>query len=877
MTTSPATDAGAATGLSQPLLSNGNGVHAGALVVTPVVANGHGGDKLKGDLKAKDKYWKDVDQPDDVAAAPDLENGGGRPLLFSNRRVKNIILYPYRVLILIRVIAVILFVGWRIKHNNSDVMWFWVMSVVADVWFSLSWLSYQLPKYNPIKMIPDLATLRKQFDTPGRSSQLPGIDVIVTTASATDEPILYTMNCVLSILAADYHIGRCNCYLSDDSGSLVLYEALVETAKFAALWVPFCRKHQIEPRAPESYFELEGPLCGRASHKEFIQDYKHVHTQYEEFKKHLDMLPNTIRQRSHIYSKTRTKDEDAKVTWMADGTQWPGTWLDPAEKHRAGHHAGIVKIVQSHSEHVVPLGVQESNDNPLNFDDVDMRLPMLVYVAREKSPGVEHNKKAGALNAELRISALLSNAPFFINFDCDHYINNSEALRAAVCFMLDPREGDNTGFVQFPQRFDNVDPTDRYGNHNRVFFDGAMYGLNGQQGPTYLGTGCMFRRLALYGIDPPCWRAEDIIVDSNRFGNSLPFLNSVLAAIKQEEGVTLPPPLDDSFIEEMTKVVSSSYDDSTDWGRGIGYIYNMATEDIVTGFRIHGQGWRSMYATMEREAFRGTAPINLTERLRQIVRWSGGSLEMFFSHISPLFAGRRLSLVQRLSYINFTIYPLTSLFILMYAFCPVMWLLPTEILVQKPYTRYIVYLIIVIAMIHVIGMFEIMWAGITWLDWWRNEQFFMIGSVTAYPTAVLHMVVNLLTKKGIHFRVTTKQPVADIDDKYAEMYEVHWVPMMVPAVVVLFSNILAIGVAIGKSVLYMGTWSAAQKRHGALGLLFNMWIMVLLYPFALAIIGRWAKRTGILFILLPIAFLSTALMYIGIHTFLLHFFPSMLI
>lgn len=96
MTTSPATDAGAATDLSQPLLSNGNGVHAGALVVTPVVANGHGGDKLKGDLKAKDKYWKDVDQPDDVAAAPDLENGGGRPLLFSNRRVKNIILYPYR-------------------------------------------------------------------------------------------------------------------------------------------------------------------------------------------------------------------------------------------------------------------------------------------------------------------------------------------------------------------------------------------------------------------------------------------------------------------------------------------------------------------------------------------------------------------------------------------------------------------------------------------------------------------------------------------------------------------------------------------------------------------------------------------------------------
>ena len=54
-----------------------------------------------------------------------------------------------------------------------------------------------------------------------------------------------------------------------------------------------------------------------------------------------------------------------------------------------------------------------------------MRLPMLVYLSREKRPGYNHQKKAGAMNAMLRVSALLSNAPFLINFDCDHYINNS--------------------------------------------------------------------------------------------------------------------------------------------------------------------------------------------------------------------------------------------------------------------------------------------------------------------------------------------------------------------------------------------------------------------------------------------------------------------
>lgn len=140
---------------------------------------------------------------------------------------------------------------------------------------------------------------------------------------------------------------------------------------------------------------------------------------------------------------------------------------------------------------------------------------MLIYVARGKNPCYDHNKKAGNLNAQLRVSTLLTNATFIINFDCNHYINNSQALRAAMCFFLDPRQGDNTAFVQFPQRFKNVDPTDRYGNHNRVFFDGAMYALNGLQGPSYLGTGCIFRHLVLCDIDPPRWRPDDIPVDSH--------------------------------------------------------------------------------------------------------------------------------------------------------------------------------------------------------------------------------------------------------------------------------------------------------------------------------------------------------------------------
>lgn len=133
----------------------------------------------------------------------------------------------------------------------------------------------------------------------------------------------------------------------------------------------------------------------------------------------------------------------------------------------------------------------------------------------------------------MRVSAVLSNAPYLLNVDCDHYINNSKALRESMCFMMDPTSGKKVCYVQFPQRFDGIDRHDRYSNRNVVFFDVCilkfiwqcsffmfssnclainrflphmqinMKGLDGLQGPIYVGTGCVFRRQALYGYDAP--------------------------------------------------------------------------------------------------------------------------------------------------------------------------------------------------------------------------------------------------------------------------------------------------------------------------------------------------------------------------------------
>ena len=71
----------------------------------------------------------------------------------------------------------------------------------------------------------------------------------------------------------------------------------------------------------------------------------------------------------------------------------------------------------------------------------------------------------------------------------------------------------------------------------------------------------------------------------------------------------------------------------------IGWIYGSVTEDILTGFKMHARGWRSIYCMPKRPAFKGSAPINLSDRLNQVLRWALGSVEILFSRHCPICYG----------------------------------------------------------------------------------------------------------------------------------------------------------------------------------------------------------------------------------------------
>lgn len=550
---------------------------------------------------------------------------------------------------------------------------------------------------------------------------------------------------------------------------------------------------------------------------------------------------------------------------------------------------------------------------PLDFTEVDIRLPMLVYVSREKRPGYDHNKKAGAMNALVRSSAVMSNGPFILNLDCDHYVYNSQAFREGMCFMMD-RGGDRIGYVQFPQRFEGIDPSDRYANHNTVFFDVNMRALDGIMGPVYVGTGCLFRRVALYGFDPPrskehggccscCFpqrrkikasaaapeetralRMADFDEDEmnmssfpKKFGNSNFLINSIPIAefqgrpLADHPGVkngrppgalTVPRDLlDASTVAEAISVISCWYEDKTEWGHRVGWIYGSVTEDVVTGYRMHNRGWKSVYCVTKRDAFRGTAPINLTDRLHQVLRWATGSVEIFFSRNNALLASRRMKFLQRIAYLNVGIYPFTSIFLIVYCFLPALSLFSGQFIVKTLNVAFLTYLLVITLTLCLLAVLEIKWSGISLEEWWRNEQFWLIGGTSAHLAAVLQGLLKVVAGIEISFTLTSKSGGDDVDDEFADLYIVKWTSLMIPPIVIMMVNLIGIAVGFSRTIYSeIPQWS---KLLG--GVFFSFWVLAHLYPFAKGLMGRRGRTPTIVFVWAGLLSITISLLWVAIN------------
>lgn len=318
--------------------------------------------------------------------------------------------------------------------------------------------------------------------------------------------------------------------------------------------------------------------------------------------------------------------------------------------------------------------------------------------------------------------------------------------------------------------------------------------------------------------------------------------------------------LDASTVAEAISVISCWYEDKTEWGNRVGWIYGSVTEDVVTGYRMHNRGWRSIYCVTKRDAFRGTAPINLTDRLHQVLRWATGSVEIFFSKNNALLASSKMKFLQRIAYLNVGIYPFTSIFLIVYCFLPALSLFSGQFIVQSLDVTFLVYLLAITLTLCMLAVLEIKWSGIELEEWWRNEQFWLIGGTSAHLAAVLQGLLKVVAGIEISFTLTSKSG-GDEDDEFADLYLIKWTSLMIPPIVIMMTNLIAIAVGFSRTI-----YSAIPQWSRLLGgVFFSFWVLAHLYPFAKGLMGRRGRTPTIVFVWSGLIAITISLLWVAIN------------
>jgi cellulose synthase/poly-beta-1,6-N-acetylglucosamine synthase-like glycosyltransferase len=621
--------------------------------------------------------------------------------------------------------AIIGLVYYRIVYMPSEGYWPWIVVFVAELGFAYGWILEHTFRWSLFerKVFPE--RLSQRFE-----SDLPPVDIFICTADPIKEPPLTVINTVLSALALDYPVRKLSCYVSDDGGSPLTFYALLEASRFAKIWVPFCYKYSIQDRCPEAYFSNAYAL--ENENMSFTREWKKMKEKYLELK---NCVNNVVEMGS--VPEDKQKQHKGFNDWSSGST--------------LRDHPSIVQTL-----------LQKGEDRDVQGND----LPNLIYVSREKRPGIPHNYKAGALNVLIRVSGVMSNAPFILTLDCDMYANNSEALRQAMCFFMDPKTGQQFAYVQFPQCFHGITKNDIYSNIHLRFRGIQLKGMDGIDGPLYGGTGCIHRRDALCGIEQ----------------------SHTLSTSKAQASPS-------KMMKYAGDLAKCACEENTLWGKEVGMIYGCAVEDVLTGFVIQSRGWKSIYCSPSKKAFLGGAPVNLNDTLIQNKRWTAGFLEFFLSKFCPYVYGiQRTRITQRMCYGWLCLMAPSSLYILCYGLVPALFILNGVSLFPKASNPWFILFASLVVSAYGYSLIEFLWIGGSFKSWWNEQRMWMIKGVSAYPFALFQVACKMIGVSEVGFELTNKVVDSEAAKRYeAEMFEFGVAsPLFVPPATLALINLISL-------------------------------------------------------------------------------------
>ncbi|XBH92720.1 hypothetical protein VPH35_083793 [Triticum aestivum] len=512
-------------------------------------------------------------------------------------------------------------------------------------------------------------------------------------------------------MAYNYPPEKLSVYLSDDGGSILTYYGMWEASLFAKHWLPFCKRYNIEPRSPAAYFSQSD------GHQELC----------------------TPKEWSLI------KDMFDEMTERIDTAVMSGKVPEEIKARQKGFHEWNQEITSKNHQPIVQILIDGKDQNAV--DNEGNVLPTLVYMAREKRPQHHHNFKAGAMNALIRVSSVISNSPIIMNVDCDMYSNNNDAVRDALCFFLDEEMGHKIGFVQYPQNYNNLSKNDIYGNSLQVINEVEMAGMDSLGGPLYIGTGCFHRREILCGRK----FTKDYQEDWN-------------AGIKDKLQESI-----DETEEKAKSLAACTYEHGTQWGDEIGVKYGCAVEDVITGLAIHCRGWESVYNNPKKPAFMGVGPTTLAQTILQHKRWSEGNLSIFLSKYNVfLFGHGKTKLRHQMGYHIYGLWAPNSLATLYYVIIPSLALLKGTPLFPEITSPWIAPFVYVFCVKNMYSLYEALSSGDTLKGWWNGQRMWLVKRITSYLFGVLDNLWKLLGLSKMNFVVSPKVSDEDESKRYEQ-------------------------------------------------------------------------------------------------------------
>jgi len=132
-------------------------------------------------------------------------------------------------------------------------------------------------------------------------------------------------------------------------------------------------------------------------------------------------------------------------------------------------------------------------------------------------------------------------------------------------------------------------------------------------------------------------------------------------------------------------------------------------------------------------------------------------------------------------------------------------------------------------------MLEMRWSGVTIDEWWRNEQFWVIGGVSANLYAVFVGLFKVLTGVNSNFIVTSKSTRDDEDKEHNEiMFGLKWTTLLIIPTTLLILNIIAMVAGLSHAINNgFESWGPLFGK-----LMFSFWVIVHLFPFLKGMTGR---------------------------------------